>query len=91
MFTPPCQIPETEDFDRAVKITWSLFEVGRLVSNPRIVEIYPEVSFWTMNGRRPLDAAAAAWSAWRVAHGQAGSLPDPPEVGLAGRAVAIRY
>jgi len=38
-----------------------------------------------------VDAAAAAWSAWRVARGQAGSLPDPPEVRPAGRTVAIRY
>jgi predicted RNase H-like nuclease len=38
-----------------------------------------------------IDAAAAAWSAWRVARGQAGSLPDPPEVGPAGRAMAIWY
>jgi predicted RNase H-like nuclease len=27
-----------------------------------------------------LDAAAAAWSANRIAHGQARSLPDPPEI-----------
>lgn len=38
-----------------------------------------------------LDAAAAAWSAWRVACGQAQSLPDPPEEDQAGRPMAIWY
>jgi len=38
-----------------------------------------------------LDAAAAAWSAWRVARGQARSLPEPPETGPTGRPVAIWY
>jgi predicted RNase H-like nuclease len=37
-----------------------------------------------------LDAAAAAWSAQRIAAGTACSLPDPPEV-VAGAAVAIWY
>lgn len=37
-----------------------------------------------------LDAAAMAWSALRVAHGDARSLPDPPER-IAGRQVAIWY
>jgi len=37
-----------------------------------------------------LDAAAAAWSAHRIAVGEAESLPDPPQV-LAGRPVAIWY
>lgn len=38
-----------------------------------------------------LDAAAAAWSASRIAEGQALSLPDPPEYDGAGRRVAIWY
>ena len=38
-----------------------------------------------------LDAAAAAWSARRIAEGQATSLPDPPECDGAGRRVAIWY
>lgn len=38
-----------------------------------------------------LDAAAVAWSAGRVARGEAGSLPDPPEQDERGRAVAIWY
>lgn len=37
-----------------------------------------------------LDAAAVAWSARRIARGEASSLPDPPER-HAGRAVAIWY
>ena len=37
-----------------------------------------------------LDAAASAWSADRIAHGRARSLPDPPER-VDGRDVAIWY
>jgi predicted RNase H-like nuclease len=37
-----------------------------------------------------LDAAAAAWSAARIAAGEARSLPEPPEL-VAGRSVAIWY
>jgi predicted RNase H-like nuclease len=37
-----------------------------------------------------LDAAAAAWSAQRIAAGTAGTLPDPPEV-IGGHPVAIWY
>ncbi len=37
-----------------------------------------------------LDAAAAAWSAHRIARGSASSLPDPPER-IAGRDVAIWF
>jgi predicted RNase H-like nuclease len=37
-----------------------------------------------------LDAAAAAWSAHRIATGQARSLPDPPQL-MDGRSVAIWY
>jgi predicted RNase H-like nuclease len=36
-----------------------------------------------------LDAAAAAWTARRVAHGQAKSLPDPPEPLTDGHTAAI--
>jgi len=36
-----------------------------------------------------LDAGAAAWSAWRVLHGTARSLPDPPEVNSDGIPAAI--
>jgi len=36
-----------------------------------------------------LDAAAAAWSAWRVKTGSARSLPDPPEVNSDGIPAAI--
>jgi len=37
-----------------------------------------------------LDAAAAAWSARRIAAGQAEVLPDPPQTDPAGRDIAIR-
>ena len=36
-----------------------------------------------------VDAAAVAWSARRIAAGEARSLPDPPEPGDGGRPVAI--
>lgn len=36
-----------------------------------------------------IDAAAAAWSATRLLAGFARALPDPPEVGPAGRQIAI--
>jgi predicted RNase H-like nuclease len=38
-----------------------------------------------------LDAAAAAWSARRIASGQASSMPSPPESNDAGLPVAIWY
>lgn len=38
-----------------------------------------------------LDAAAAAWSAHRIATGQASSLPQEPEVGSDGHRAAIWY
>ena len=38
-----------------------------------------------------LDAAAAAWSATRIASGTAGSLPDDPQVGPDGHTPAIWY
>jgi predicted RNase H-like nuclease len=37
-----------------------------------------------------LDAAAAAWSAQRIAAGAAGTLPEPPEI-VDGREIAIWY
>jgi predicted RNase H-like nuclease len=36
-----------------------------------------------------LDAAAAAWSASRIASGHAVSLPDPPQLDEAGYPIAI--
>jgi predicted RNase H-like nuclease len=38
-----------------------------------------------------LDAAAAAWTAARIARGQASSLPDPPQPGETGQPIAIWY
>ncbi|MFJ6636179.1 DUF429 domain-containing protein [Streptomyces sp. NPDC091376] len=38
-----------------------------------------------------LDAAAAAWSAHRIAQGRAGCLPDPPQCDERGRPIAIWY
>jgi predicted RNase H-like nuclease len=100
------------------------------LTNSRIIEIHPEVSFrhlagpalsaskhtwagfWARLGLLRgvgidvpvelggagiaglddvLDAAVAAYSAARYAQGQARSLPEPPEVGEAGRSVAIWY
>jgi predicted RNase H-like nuclease len=42
-------------------------------------------------GADVLDAAAAAWSAWRIARGEARVLPDPPDTGADGLELAIRY
>ncbi|MFI6764988.1 DUF429 domain-containing protein [Streptomyces sp. NPDC050355] len=46
-------------------------------------------------GRTPpddvLDAAAAAWTAHRIACGRARSVPNPPERDAGGRPVAIWY
>jgi predicted RNase H-like nuclease len=38
-----------------------------------------------------LDAAAVAWSAWRIATGQAVVIPDRPQQDAQGREIAIRY
>ena len=99
------------------------------ITDPRIHEVHPEVSFREMQGspleyskttwngqsvRRQLlekygiefpltldnagrvdpvdilDAAAAAWTANRIALGEAQCMPDPPEI-IIGRQVAIWY
>ncbi len=145
-FVPPQPALEAPTFEEAVRIARSvdssisqqiyslrhkIFEVDRLASGRRIVEVHPEVSFWALNEGNALkhkkrswngmmtrlellrkadvelparldgisdapaddvvDAAAGAWSALRVARGQARSLPDPPETDPTGRPVAIRY
>lgn len=46
---------------------------------------------WAVPEHDLLDSAAAAWSARRVALGEARSLPDPPEIDELGRQVAIWY
>jgi len=38
-----------------------------------------------------LDAAAVAWSAWRIATGEAVVLPDHPQLDSKGREITIRY
>jgi len=38
-----------------------------------------------------LDAAAVAWSAWRIATGQAIVIPDYPQLDRGGREITIRY
>jgi predicted RNase H-like nuclease len=38
-----------------------------------------------------LDAAAVAWSAWRIATGQAVVVPGRPQRDAQGREIAIRY
>ena len=37
------------------------------------------------------DAAAAAWSAHRIARGEAKSIPDPPQINQRERPIAIWY
>jgi predicted RNase H-like nuclease len=38
-----------------------------------------------------LDAAAVAWSAYRIATGQGITIPDPPQYDTKGQEIAIRY
>ena len=38
-----------------------------------------------------VDAAAVAWTARRIAAGQAEVVPDPPQTDVTGREIAIRY
>jgi predicted RNase H-like nuclease len=38
-----------------------------------------------------LDAAAVAWSAWRIATGEAVVIPDQPQLDSQGREITIRY
>jgi len=38
-----------------------------------------------------LDAAAVAWSGWRIATGRAVTIPDRPQQDRQGREIAIRY
>jgi predicted RNase H-like nuclease len=51
----------------------------------------PDDPAWRRAAVDVLDAAAVAWSARRIAAGQAVVLPDPPQVGEDGREIAIRY
>ena len=46
---------------------------------------------WVAPVADTLDAAAAAWSAWRIATGQAVILPDQPQRDSQGLQIAIRY
>jgi predicted RNase H-like nuclease len=71
-------------------------------TDERIREVHPEVTFRAMNNRWPLretasaplddvlDAAAAAWSAQRIALGIAETLPGQPER-VDGMTVCIWY
>jgi predicted RNase H-like nuclease len=51
----------------------------------------PDDPRWRRAAVDLLDAAAVAWTARRIAAGQAVVLPDPPETGEDGREIAIRY
>jgi predicted RNase H-like nuclease len=51
----------------------------------------PDDPAWRRVAADVLDAAAVAWTARRIATGQAGVLPDPPQTGEDGQEIAIRY
>ena len=53
--------------------------------------IVPDDPAWRRAAVDVLDAAAVAWTARRIATGQAGVLPDPPQTGEDGLEIAIRY
>ncbi len=62
----------------------------RLLRDQRLV-IPEEIAYAGDAGAEDLlDAAAAAWSATRIANGHALSLPDPPQVANS-RRIAIWY
>ena len=67
-------------------------ERSALLANPGGIEIPDDLGEAGIAGPDDiLDAAAAAWSANRIAAGHAKSLPAPPECDTAGRPVAIWY
>ncbi len=51
----------------------------------------PDDPGWRRAAADVLDAAAVAWTARRIAAGQAAALPDPPQTGEDGLEIAIRY
>lgn len=51
----------------------------------------PAEPAWRRAAIDVLDAAAAAWSAQRIAAGRARVLPDPPETDAHGLEIAVRY
>lgn len=78
---------------RSRKKTWNgLFERRRLLGEAGIR--LPEPLEQAGSHGRPddlLDAAVAAWTALRIARGEASCLPNPPEAGRGGRRLAIWY
>ncbi len=76
----------------AAKKTWNGHVQRRrllLAAGITIPEALPHVP--TAAADDVLDAAAAAWSAWRIATGTARTLPDPPQEGAAITRIAIHY
>jgi predicted RNase H-like nuclease len=53
--------------------------------------VLPDDQAWRRATVDVLDAAAVAWTARRIATGQAVVLPDHPQTGEDGREIAIRY
>jgi predicted RNase H-like nuclease len=60
--------------------------------------VLPVPGRWTPARRTPappvtdtLDAAAVAWSAWRIATGEAIVIPEQPQLDSQGRGITIRY
>jgi predicted RNase H-like nuclease len=53
--------------------------------------VVPDDPAWRRATVDVLDAAAVAWTARRIAAGQAVVLPDPPQTSEDGHQIAIRY
>jgi predicted RNase H-like nuclease len=53
--------------------------------------LIPPDGAWRRAAVDVLDAAAAAWTAQRIAAGQARVLPDPPQTDGRGREIAVRF
>jgi predicted RNase H-like nuclease len=63
----------------------------RLLAGEGITLPYPLLHVRGAAAHDVLDAAAAAWSAWRIATDRGRTLPDPPESGVTIKRIAIHY
>jgi len=79
------------ELEEATKTSWNgLHERVRLLRDQQMVIPAEVTDIGDAGAEDLLDAAAAAWSATRIANGNALSLPRPPQVAN-GRQIAIWY
>lgn len=92
-FVPPRAVLAAPTYEQAKHIvpglstqTYALrkkiFEVERFASDRRIVEVHPEVSFWALNGSKPLDFGKKSWNGLmlRLALLQKAGVELPPRL-----------